>query len=215
MQFLKPWAKSLLGFILALGFTMIGAGDALAGGKGAWAILTDPQVRWVDYPGSEGKLIYDRETGLIWEQAPGAFIPDDWFEAAGYCLHRNYLVNGKPVYGFRLPSAPELTNLSRDIFTAFSGVQQSTHVLGIQFDNYYVSGDLVRVERDESSVLDPSSAFWGVAFTFNNGPVFPTAVPLATQGPAQVGDSQLGHAYRVMCVRGGGGNNSGHATSRF
>jgi hypothetical protein len=198
-------------FSLTLGVGLLIPSSAFASGKGAWAIITDVDVRWVEYPGSAGALLYDRETGLVWEQSPATTIPSRWINAAAICMNKKYPVNGRQVQGFRLPTVAELTSLTRDLFGGpFDNIQGSVHVLGNHFDNFYMSSEVVH--NDSESGFATGSSFWAVSYFLDgNQQLIGSAQLRGTEGPANVPDGGgEGWAYRVMCVRGGGGNHSGN-----
>ena len=53
-----------------------------------------------------GAAVLDRETGLVWEQAPSS-APENWFSAVRHC--QNAQIGGR--YGWRLPSIEEMRSL--------------------------------------------------------------------------------------------------------
>lgn len=64
-----------------------------------------------------GAAVLDRETGLVWEQAPSSAL-QNWFSAVRAC--QNAQIGGR--YGWRLPSIEELRSLLEATGTLPAGV---------------------------------------------------------------------------------------------
>ncbi|HKY63723.1 MAG TPA: hypothetical protein VJR29_09915 [bacterium] len=204
MKSIKLLINFALMVVVGIGVAITRPDSAFAtGNKGGWAIITAQSIRWVEYPGSDGALLYDRETGLIWEQTASTSNVSDWISGASRCFNRGYEIGGKTVKGFRLPTVAELTNLGEST-SVFDGVSHSVDdgTSGFFVAYRYLSSELVNANG--------ASYAWAVRFletigvgTFNFQAI---AGLVPTEGP----DGSADH-YRVLCVRGPGGSASGNA----
>ncbi len=69
-----------------------------------WDQVLSADVRFQSVMG--GAAVLDKETGLVWEQAPDVST-QTWFEAKGYCLLKS--VGGRR--GWRIPTFEEISSL--------------------------------------------------------------------------------------------------------
>ena len=81
-----------------------------SGGDGNHTLRWDQALpaaqRFVVLAAFANAAVLDKNTGLVWEQAPAATAPT-WFLATNVCINKN--VGGQR--GWRLPSIPELASL--------------------------------------------------------------------------------------------------------
>src|SRR3954447_19535318 len=78
----------------------------------SWDQTLPTNTRFVVLSNMDSKAVLDRETGLVWERAPGTFFPffgsqDNWRNALELCRQMS-LGNRK---GWRLPTIEELSSL--------------------------------------------------------------------------------------------------------
>jgi len=95
---------------------MVSVPGTHAGPLPAWDTLINSPVRFKVLAGFNGAAVLDRETGLVWERAPGNTDEDrdidaddakTWFAAQDFC-HQTRVGNRN---GWRLPTVQELTSL--------------------------------------------------------------------------------------------------------
>ena len=95
------------------------------------------------------EAVLDKNTGLVWEQAPDV-TPTNWFGAALICVNKT--VGG--TVGWRLPSVAELRSVQDP--TLPPPFVPTSIFTGVQLNNSYWS-----------SSTDSSDGAWTVAFNFN------------------------------------------------
>jgi hypothetical protein len=112
--------------------------------------------RFVTLAAFNNQAVLDKNTGLVWEQAPDATFLDNWTDARQHCLNRR--VGG--ALGWRLPSVVELKSVQDPSLPApyvptmvFSGVKTDHE------DGLYWSA---------SASLSPEGP-WIVSFSVNSG----------------------------------------------
>jgi hypothetical protein len=142
----------------------------------AWDQKLPASTRFVVMLDWNSQAVLDRETGLVWEQAPAATL-QNWQSARRTCAQR--ITGGQK--GWRLPSIPELASLI-DPSVASPG---PTLPPGHPFTNVNVD------YWSATTRADIPAAAWFVSFGLGFG------------GPGEVvGGSKAGDS-RAWCVRGG------------
>jgi len=115
-----------------------------------WDQALPAAQRFVVLPAFNDAAVLDKNTGLVWEQAPEALI-QDWSTATFNCLNKN--VGG--TRGWRLPSIPELASLIDPSVAAPGPTLPAGHPFtGVRSTNYWSTSTLA---------VDPTSA-WSVSF---------------------------------------------------
>jgi hypothetical protein len=153
----KSTRKGFVLGLMAIGVLAVAVGVAWAVSSNgpyyalpSWDQKLPAATRFVVLTDWASQAVLDRETGLIWEQAPGGTL-DFWQNAMGTCLRKD--VGGRR--GWRLPSIAELASLIDP-----SNSTEPTLPAGHPFVNvsdFYWSSTLVR------DPLNPNHA-WGVGF---------------------------------------------------
>jgi Protein of unknown function (DUF1566) len=131
--------------------------------------------RFVILPAFNNAAVLDKNTGLVWEQAPDAtFRPSTWAAATNICVNKN--VGG--TLGWRLPSVAELMSLTDpSLPTPFVPTSVFT---GVRLDYYWSA----------TTLADQPTAAWAVLFG-------------ATVGTAGADTINKTNPFQLWCVRGG------------
>jgi hypothetical protein len=122
------------------------------------------------FPGA----VLDKNTGLVWEQAPDALLTD-WGTATSNCLDK--IVDN--TVGWRLPSVVELKSL-QDPTPGKTTVPQSVFTFIGQFYWSATTGEFAAIQTTHAWAVD-----------FNRG------------GPSRLKVKKGGEKFPVWCVRGG------------
>jgi len=182
----RPWFLTITMGALVLGGLLTagcGSGDESAVAQGVPTDLSGVTQNWnKNLPAAQrfvvlaafnNAAVLDKNTGLVWEQAPDALI-HNWLGAIEACVGKN--VGG--TVGWRLPSVVELNSV-RDPSIPAPFIPASVFS-GVQLAGYWSATTLTLSEP-------PSSAAWAVHF--GHGDVG--------------GLTKSGGTLRAWCVRGG------------
>ncbi|MBI4641060.1 MAG: DUF1566 domain-containing protein [Candidatus Tectomicrobia bacterium] len=124
------------------------------------------------------QAVFDRETGLVWEQAPST-SQMNWHAAIVHCYGKN--VGGR--LGWRLPLLEELTSLLDT--TQVAPALTSGH----PFSNVIASVSSTDLYWSATTDTTGSNRAWSVSFV----------------GGAMGNSDKTGNFFFVWCVRGGHG----------
>lgn len=99
--------QKLYATLIALGLYFLCVAAAAAGPFPAWDNQINSPGRFKVLDEFDGRAVFDKETGLVWQRSPSksAF---DWFEAHALC--NNAVVIGNRL-GWRLPTIQELASV--------------------------------------------------------------------------------------------------------
>jgi uncharacterized protein DUF1566 len=76
----------------------------------SWSVVLPASQRFVLLGAFSNEAVLDKQTGLVWEQAPDGTTLRPWEAALDYCLNKGV---GSPTFtpGWRLPSVVELNSV--------------------------------------------------------------------------------------------------------
>jgi len=146
--------KKLYAPLIALGAFLLCVAAAAAGPVPIWDNQITSPSRFKVLNEFGGAAVLDKETGLVWEQAPST-SDFSWFNAHVHC---NLLSAGARL-GWRLPTVQELASLVDPSVPAPGPTLPSGH----PFSNVQSDGPLDRYWSATTDALDPSFA-WVVGF---------------------------------------------------
>ncbi len=147
----------------------------------SWDQTLPSATRFIVLSNFASNAVLDRETGLVWEKAPGTANPMSWIGASRYCATLS--LGGRR--GWRLPTLQELSSLLAP--TQTSPMLPSGHpfILSAAFSSYFSTTD---------NAIFLGSVPW--ALNFDNGEI--NAQTNTNNLPADPTTS--------WCVRGGQGS---------
>ena len=160
--------------IVLVVFALLGPASALAQAQWGEPINT-PGDRFIVLTSYNNQAVYDKETGLVWEQSPD-FTSRTWLNAQYHC---NLMTVGNR-QGWRLPTFQELASLIDPTSNSHMGTLPAGH----PFSN--VVGSLYWSATTDST---SSANAWYVSFT-----------SVVSSGTIPKANSRY-----VWCVRGGQG----------
>lgn len=117
----------------------------------SWSNIIPAARRFVVLVDFNNAAVLDRETGLVWEQAPNASPASDWIGARASCVDK--IITGRK--GWRLPSVVELASLV-DTTQTNPTLPVGHPFSNVQLQNYWTA----------TTLADTSTAAWAVHFSF-------------------------------------------------
>lgn len=173
--------KILHSFLTALVASAVFTPLALAGSFPTWDTQINNKGRFQVPKDFDSAVVFDRETGLVWERSPSLSSFANWLAAQSHC--NNSDTGGR--MGWRLPTVQELTSL-RDPDQSNPSLPPSHPFNNVQFSAGAAYWSATTYAAD-------TTAAWVVQFSN------------ATGGVGNGNKAGLSGANFVWCVRGGQG----------
>jgi hypothetical protein len=180
--------------LMALGIAALAGSPASAATTAAgpyyatpsWDQTLPASTRFIVLSNFNDEAVLDRETGLVWQRAPGITY-DNWYDAVAQC--ENAKTGGR--FGWRLPTATELSSLLDPAATITPPLPAGHPFVGLPLSlGLYWTATVTPSDQSKVSL---------VGWFPNNFPTFAIATGGNAQSPKNVASS------RTWCVRGGQG----------